>query len=245
MSMSTYEPESELSRFNAQTGSDWFAVSAELCDVVAAAQQLSGRTGGAFDVTVVGVLSAVMSTADGLVVSSSQIVANDLYRRTIAPRLHSHLSEAALDRRVLMLSRVATVVVLLLAMGMAWALLDVNIALIVWIGNGCMMAAFAGPLVVGALWRGVTAPGAYAGLLSGFGTFLVLHTGVLDPAWFGPGVLYDVVTWLLREAPNPYSCAAVGEIVSVLVTVAVSKLTRRLPEDHVAAMFGPAAERGA
>jgi thiamine biosynthesis lipoprotein len=52
MSMSTYEPESELSRFNAQTGSDWFAVSAELCDVVAAAQQLSGRTGGAFDVTV-------------------------------------------------------------------------------------------------------------------------------------------------------------------------------------------------
>jgi sodium/proline symporter len=193
----------------------------------------------------IGVLSAVMSTADGLVVSSSQIVANYLYRRTIAPRLHGHLSEAALDRRVLMLSRVATVVVLLLAMGMAWALLDVNIALIVWIGNGGMMAAFAGPLVVGALWRGVTAPGAYAGLLSGFGTFLVLHTGVLDPAWFGPGVLYDVVTWLLREAPNPYSCAAVGEIVSVLVTVAVSKLTRRLPEDHVAAMFGPAAERGA
>jgi thiamine biosynthesis lipoprotein len=52
MSMSTYEPDSELSRFNAQSGSDWFAVSAELCDVVAAAQGLSGRTGGAFDVTV-------------------------------------------------------------------------------------------------------------------------------------------------------------------------------------------------
>lgn len=51
-SMSTYDPDSELSRFNAQSGSDWFAVSAELCDVVAAAQQLSGQTGGAFDVTV-------------------------------------------------------------------------------------------------------------------------------------------------------------------------------------------------
>ena len=35
----------------------------------------------------VGVLSAIMSTADGLVVSSSQIVANDLYRRSIVPRL--------------------------------------------------------------------------------------------------------------------------------------------------------------
>lgn len=51
-SMSTYDPESELSRFNAQSGSDWFAVSAELCDVVAAAQGLAVLTGGAFDVTV-------------------------------------------------------------------------------------------------------------------------------------------------------------------------------------------------
>ena len=35
----------------------------------------------------VGVLAAIMSTADGLVISSSQVVANDLYRRTIVPRL--------------------------------------------------------------------------------------------------------------------------------------------------------------
>ena len=187
----------------------------------------------------VGVLSAVMSTADGLVVSSSQIVANDLYRRTIAPRLHPHLDEAALDRRVLWLSRAATAGVLVLAMSMAWALLDVNIALIVWIGNGGMMAAFAGPLVVGALWRGVTAKGAYAGLLSGFGTFLVLHTGVIDPAWFEPGTLKAIVLWLEQEAPNPYSCAAMGELVSVLFTVGVSRLTRPLPESHLNEMFGP------
>jgi sodium/proline symporter len=186
----------------------------------------------------IGVLSAVMSTADGLVVSSSQIVANDLYRRSIAPRFHGHLSEAELDRRVLRLSRVATVVVLILAMAMAWALLDVNIALIVWIGNGGMMAAFAGPLVVGALWRGVTAKGAYAGLLTGFGTFLVLHTGALDPAWFGSGTLYGVVSWLREESPNPYSCAAMGEIVSVLFTVVVSKLTRPWTEGHLNALFG-------
>lgn len=188
----------------------------------------------------IGVLSAVMSTADGLVVSSSQIVANDLYRRSIAPRIHAHLSEEELDRRVLWLSRVATVAVLILAMGMAWALLDVNIALIVWIGSGGMMAAFAGPLVVGALWRGVAAAGAYAGLLTGFGTFVVLHTGMLDPAWFAPGVLRDAVTWLGGEAPNPYSCAAIGEILGVAATVGVSKLTRPLPRTHVDEMFGAA-----
>jgi Na+/proline symporter len=192
----------------------------------------------------IGVLSAVMSTADGLVVSSSQIVANDLYRRTLAPRLHPNLDPEVLDRRVLWLSRVSTVVVLLVAMVMAWALMDVNIALIVWIGNGGMMAAFAGPLVVGALWRGVTAAGAYAGLVGGFGTFLVLHTGQIDPAWFSPdSTLAAVALWLQREAPNPYSCAAMGELVSVALTWAVSRRTRALPAAHIEAVFGSGARR--
>ena len=185
----------------------------------------------------IGVLSAIMSTADGLVVSSSQIIANDLYRRTIVPRLKSQPSEEVLDKRVLLISRVSTVVVLFICMGMAWALMDVNIALIVWIGTGGMMAAFAGPLVVGALWRGVTRRGAYAGLATGFVTFIVLHTQLLDPAWFAPGTLHDIVAWLYREGPNPFSCAAMGEFMSVTLTFAVSKLTQPLAKDHIRAMF--------
>ncbi len=185
----------------------------------------------------VGVLSAIMSTADGLVVSSSQIIANDIYRRTLVPRMKLKLSHDALDASVLAISRISTVVVLLLTMGMAWALIDTNIAIIVWIGNGGMMAAFAGPLMVGALWRGVTRHGAYAGLLAGFLTFAALYLQVLDPAWFAPGVLHDVVTWLHGEGPNPYSCAAMGEFVSVLATVVVSKLTRPLPGDHLDGLF--------
>jgi len=147
-------------------------------------------------------------------------------------------AEDVLDRRVLLISRVATVVVLLVCMGMAWALIDKNVALIVWIGNGGMMAAFAGPLVVGALWRGVTAKGAYAGLIAGFGAFLILHTNALDAHWFGSsGVLHTAVAWLEREGPNPYSCAALGEFVSIAVTYVVSKLTRPLADSHLQALF--------
>jgi len=185
----------------------------------------------------VGVLSAIMSTADGLVVSSSQVIANDLYRRTIAPRTDPDVSEEDLDKRVLMISRVSTVVVLLVCMGMAWALIEVNIALIIWIGTGGMMAAFAGPLVVGALWKGVTRHGAYAGLVSGFATFIVLHIQLLDPAWFGPGMLHEAVTWLYGEGPNPFSWAAMGEFVGVAFTVIVSKLTQPLSESHLSEMF--------
>ena len=189
----------------------------------------------------VGILAAIMSTADGLVVSSSQIVANDLYRRSIAPRLKKPPSEGRLDQQVLTISRVTTVVVLVITMGMAWTLMETNIALIVWIGTGGMMAAFAGPLVVGALWRGVTRAGAYTGLASGFVTFLILHTQLLDPSWFGSGWLHGAVVWLHGEGPNPFSCAAMGEAVSVSLTFLVSRSTQPLPQSHLEDMFTEAA----
>ncbi|WP_339907248.1 FAD:protein FMN transferase [Symmachiella dynata] len=50
--MSTWRPDSELSRFNAAQTTEWVPVSPELAKVVAAAQQISKQTDGAFDVTV-------------------------------------------------------------------------------------------------------------------------------------------------------------------------------------------------
>lgn len=188
----------------------------------------------------VGILCAIMSTADGLVISSSQIIANDLYRRSIVPRLSLTLSEEEIDRRVLTISRWSTVIVLIACAVLAWFLMDHNIALIVWIGIGGMMAAFAGPLVMGALWRGVTKTGAYVGLVSGMTVFVILHSGVLDPAWFEATPLFGIVNWLEGESPNPFSCSAMGEIVSVFSTWAVSKLTQPLDATHVDEMFGVA-----
>ena len=51
-SMSGYRPDSEVSRFNASTGTDWFPVSADLATVVAASQEVSEASQGAFDITV-------------------------------------------------------------------------------------------------------------------------------------------------------------------------------------------------
>ncbi|MBX9609478.1 MAG: FAD:protein FMN transferase [Gammaproteobacteria bacterium] len=50
--MSTYRPDSELSRFNASASMDWQPVSAELLEVLAAARRVSEASDGAFDVTV-------------------------------------------------------------------------------------------------------------------------------------------------------------------------------------------------
>ena len=190
----------------------------------------------------VGILAAVMSTADGLVVSSSQIVANDIYRLSIVPRLKEKLSEEQIEQRVLKISRIATVVIMVLCTILAWNMLDMNVTIIVWIGTGCMMAAFAGPLILGAVWRGVTKTGAFTGLLSGGITFIVTFNAMIDPAWFSEGVLKSAVEWMVAESPNPWSCAAMGELVSLTLTVVVSKLTQPLPGTHIQRMFGSTAE---
>ena len=50
--MSTYREDSEVCRFSADRGGDWFAVSADTARVVVESQRVSELTGGAFDVTV-------------------------------------------------------------------------------------------------------------------------------------------------------------------------------------------------
>jgi len=50
--MSTYDTESELSRFNGYKGEDWFVVSAETARVVEFALRVATDSGGAFDPTV-------------------------------------------------------------------------------------------------------------------------------------------------------------------------------------------------
>lgn len=50
--MSTYRPNSELSRFNGSDGSDWVPVSADTLAVIEEAQGASALTGGAFDPTI-------------------------------------------------------------------------------------------------------------------------------------------------------------------------------------------------
>ncbi|EIC23353.1 FAD:protein FMN transferase [Thiorhodovibrio frisius] len=50
--MSTYDPDSSLSRFNQSGSTHWFAVPPELAQVVAEARRISRLSDGAFDVTV-------------------------------------------------------------------------------------------------------------------------------------------------------------------------------------------------
>ncbi len=50
--LSSYDPDSEISRFNTQHSRNWFAISPETAQVIELSQQISRFTAGAFDISV-------------------------------------------------------------------------------------------------------------------------------------------------------------------------------------------------
>ena len=184
-----------------------------------------------------GILSAVMSTADGLVISSSQVIANDLYRRSIAPRWHRGRSPAQVEATTLAVSRWASLATLAISALLAWQFMQTNVLLIVWMGLGGMMAALAGPLVLGSLWRGVTRAGAIGGFAAGAASFIVLHAGLLPDGVIATRELQSALDWLRAQAPNPYACTVLGELTGCTITALVSLATQPLPESHLAVLF--------
>lgn len=181
----------------------------------------------------VGVLAAIMSTADGLLISTSQVFANDIYRRSIAPRVHSHLSEEELDHRVLKISRVVTVLTLLGAIILGWSVMHMNVTLLIWAGVGGFTAALMGPLVLGSLWNGISKAGALAGFWGGAISFVVIHGQVISGHWLAGTALENAGAWFAFYAGSPYSAAAMGGFISIALCVTVSRFTAPLPAQHL------------
>jgi sodium/proline symporter len=181
----------------------------------------------------VGVLSAVMSTADGLVISTSQVFANDIYRRSVAPRIHAHLDQATLDRNVLLISRWMTAVTVIGAAILGWMTMDMNVVLLMWIGVGGFVAALMGPLVLGSVWFGVTRTGALAGFWAGAATFILIRGEIVSGLWLVGTPLEAFGRWFSFYATNPYSAATFGAIASLIVTAGVSQFTAPLAHQHL------------
>ena len=171
----------------------------------------------------VGVLSAIMSTSDGLFISIAVIFSNDLYKKTFAPVIHKNKSKEQVEQIALNISRVAIVVVGVVACWLAWNPPQFLVVLL-WIGVGGILAGATGPLLVGSLWKGATKTGAIA-------SFLV---GVIS---FGVGIIYCFV---LKDVPfkNPFAIAGTCIIAAAVTMIVVSLFTKKLPQAHVDDMFG-------
>lgn len=91
-------------------------------------------------------------------------------------------------------------------------------------------------MILGAVWRSVKRLGALWGFAAGALAFLVLKTGLLPE--LTATVAAGVLSWLLAQAPNPFSCSTLGIIVGMSTTWLVSLWTQPLPSEHLNRVFG-------
>ncbi len=157
-----------------------------------------------------------MSTSDGLIVSLTQLLANDIYRKTIVPR--SNITTEKAEKVELMISRYGTFVVIGAAIWMAWTPPQ-YLAVYLWIGIGAIVSATAGPLVIGTLWKRATKSAAIISMLVGTSTYWIVYLGVgLD---------------------NPFAAAGIGVLVSLTLMFVLSLVTPKPAQHEIDRVFNP------
>jgi len=117
---------------------------------------------GLVGVFLASMLASVMSSCDAFMVSCSGLWTQNIYRRYIAPDRD--------ERHYIFVGRVASVVIVAMALVFAFTFKDVVAGLkVFWKISAIMAAAF----WVGLFWRRATAAGAWAGALATFAMWLV------------------------------------------------------------------------
>jgi len=169
----------------------------------------------------VAILSAIVSTADGLIISISQLFANDFYRKTYVPWKGGDPDSDAVNQRALLISRVATVVVTVVAV-LAVTTPPQYLAIFMWIGIGGIISAYSGPYLIGSLKESTSRTAAFAGFILGFVVYFAIH--------LGPQM--GLYTGIYPYNQNPFAATGIGFLVSCLSTYLTSRFTEPLPADE-------------
>jgi Na+/proline symporter len=174
----------------------------------------------------IAILSAIVSTSDGLVIAISQIFANDLYRKSYVPWTGGDPEAEEVLQRALLISRVSTIFIVFVAVA-AVMTPPQYLVVFMWTGIGGIIASFGGPYLVGTLWRRTTKHAAHAATFLGFVVYFYIHLG---PQF---GLMGGI--WPLNE--NPFASTGIGLLVSVAVTIVVSLFTKPPSDEHLNRVF--------
>jgi Na+/proline symporter len=149
------------------------------------------------------IIAAVMSTVDGVFLAMAQIVSNDVYRLSIAPRRNQ--SPEVVEKNCKWISIVTTI-----AAGVAGTCMVINppASLMMWLtlGGSCVFSCVSGPMIFGAMWSRTTKPAVISSIILCVALYWILGLFVKMPSMTTPGIVFLVSmlsTWLISLATKP------------------------------------------
>mgnify|MGYP000859674311 FL=1 len=155
------------------------------------------------------VLSASMSTLASIVLTSSSAISMDLVKGTLFPNMKKE--------NVMFLMRVLCLVFIIFSFAVAYK--PNAILVLMSFSWGTVAGSFISPYLYGLYWKGTTKLGAWAGMLGGFLTSMVLAISNNFDA--GKAPLFGVQAMLA----------------SIIIVPVVSLLTPKLSSSHIAEVF--------
>lgn len=164
----------------------------------------------------VAVLSAALSTTDGLFVSISSIVGNDLYKKWLAPMMQKGrpIDQERVEKKAVDLAKYAVI-----ALGVATVFGAFSrpkfLTLLLQIGVMAIISGVLAPIAYGYFWRRPSGASAIAAVVSGSGLYLVLYN-------------YKMPV---------FNAAFVAAVVSAVTMAVVAYLTAPLDEKYARNFF--------
>jgi SSS family solute:Na+ symporter len=161
---------------------------------------------GITGIVIAAYIAAVMSSADSCLIGPVAIFTNDIYRKILKP--------AASDAELVRVARVLTIVLGLLAIGIAY--LTPNVLDLILYAYTFGAAGLFFPMLGLLFWRRTTASGAFWSMLLGGSS---------------------AVIWTLSGEPLGFSSSYAGWMVALPVLVIVSLLTEHSAEENTALFY--------
>jgi len=112
-----------------------------------------------------GLLAAIMSSADAMLLAISAGVAHDIYKE--------HINQQASERRITGLSLVVMFLAIIVGIYFAIDPPGIIAVMVGWVG-GFLLSSFGFPIVLGLWWKRATKTGALTGMVSGALLFIIL-----------------------------------------------------------------------
>jgi len=158
-----------------------------------------------------GLWSAVMSTTDGALLTGASAISNDLYKGVIVPAKGIDPNSEQVARTCVAMTRLVMVFMVTVAVIITLVRMPPFLALMQYIAFALIGSASTG-LIVGTLWwKRATSAGAFASMVAGLLTFIIVSRMISDPGGFISGTVGALASLISLFAVSYFTAASTPE----------------------------------